>query len=29
LDEGLMKKLESFWEEPTEDEIDVVYKVSR
>lgn len=29
LDEGLMKKLESFWEEPTEEEIDVVYKVRR
>lgn len=29
LDEGLMKKLESFWEEPTEDEIDVLYKVKR
>lgn len=29
LDEGLMKKLESFWEEPTEDEIDVLYKVRR
>ena len=29
LDEGLMKKLESFWEEPTEDEIDVFYKVKR
>lgn len=29
LDEGLMKKLESKWEEPTEDEYDVVYKVSR
>lgn len=29
LDEGLMKKLESKWEEPTEDEVDVVHKVSR
>ena len=29
LDEGLMKKLESFWEEPTEDEIDVLYKLKR
>ena len=29
LDEGLMKKLESRWEEPTEDEIDVVHKVVR
>ena len=29
LDEGLMKKLESIWEEPTEDEYDVIYKVSR
>ena len=27
LDEGLMKKLESKWEEPTEDEYDVIYKV--
>lgn len=25
LDEGLMKKFESKWEEPTEDEIDVIY----
>lgn len=25
LDEGLMKKLESFWEEPNEDEVDVIY----
>jgi len=29
LDEGLMKKLESFWEEPTEEEIDVLYNVRR
>ena len=29
LDEGLMKKLESMWEEPTEEEYDVIYKVSR
>lgn len=29
LDEGLMKKLESKWEEPTEDEYDVIYKVDR
>ena len=26
LDEGLMKKLESKWEEPAEDEVDVIYK---
>ena len=29
LDEGLMKKLESIWEEPAEDEVDVIYKVDR
>ena len=29
LDEGLMKKLQSGWEEPTEDEIDVIYRVNR
>lgn len=29
LDEGLMKKLESKWEEPTEDEVDLIYKVVR
>ena len=29
LDEGLMNKLESRWEEPTEDEVDVIYKVDR
>ena len=29
LDEGLMKKLESIWEEPTEDEVDVIHKVDR
>ena len=29
LDEGLMKKLESKWEEPTEEEYDVIYKVER
>ena len=29
LDEGLMKKLESKWEEPKKDEYDVIYKVSR
>ena len=29
LDEGLMKKLESLWEEPTEEEFDVLYKVER
>lgn len=29
LDEGLMKKLESKWEEPTEDEVDVIHKVDR
>jgi len=29
LDEGLMKKLESMWEEPTSDEYDIIYKVNR
>lgn len=29
LDEGLMRKLESLWEEPSDDEIDVLYKVNR
>ena len=29
LDEGLMKKLESKWEEPTVDEVDVIYRVDR
>ena len=29
LDEGLMKKLESKWEEPTEEEYDIIYKVDR
>ena len=29
LDEGLMKKLESRWEEPTADEVDVIYEVKR
>ena len=29
LDEDLMKKLKSRWEEPTEDEIDIVHKVVR
>ena len=29
LDEGLMKKLESLWEEPSKDEYDVLYKVNR
>ena len=29
LDEGLMKKIESKWEEPTEEEYDVIYKVDR
>jgi len=29
LDEGLMKKLESKWEEPTEEEYDIIYKVER
>lgn len=29
LNEGLMKKLESKWEEPTRDEVDVIYKVDR
>lgn len=29
LDEGLMKKLESFWEEPTKEKYDVLYKVDR
>ena len=29
LDEGLMKKLESKWEEPNEDEYDVIYIVDR
>lgn len=29
LDEGLIKKLESKWEEPTESEIDFIYKVNR
>ena len=28
LDEGLMKKVESRWEEPGEDEYDVIYKVN-
>ena len=27
LDEGLMKKLESMWEEPTDNEYDILYKV--
>ena len=26
---GLLKKLESIWEEPTEDEVDVIYKVDK
>ena len=29
LDEGLMKKLESMWEDPTDDEVDVIYNVKR
>ena len=29
LDEGLMKKLESLWEEPSEEEFDYLYKVNR
>ena len=29
LDEGLMNKLKSFWEEPSEEEYDVIYKVKR
>ena len=29
LDEGLMRKLESIWEEPTEKEYDILYKVER
>ena len=29
LDEGLMKKLESLWEEPSKDEYGVLYKVNR
>ena len=29
LDEGLMKKLQSKWEEPTKEEIDVWYKLER
>ena len=29
LDEGLMKKIESLWEEPTKDEYDVLYEVKR
>ncbi len=29
LDEGLMKKLESLWEEPTKEEYDVLYNVCR
>ncbi|MBP3255823.1 MAG: ATP-binding protein [Clostridia bacterium] len=29
LDEGLMNKLQSKWEEPTEKEVDVIYRVDR
>lgn len=29
LDEGLKRKLESMWEEPTEDEVDILHKVKR
>lgn len=29
LDEGLMKKLESLWEEPNEEEYDILYIVNR
>jgi predicted kinase len=29
LDEGLMKKIESLWEEPAKEEYDVLYKVDR
>ena len=29
LDDGLRKKLESLWEEPTEEEYDILYKVDR
>ena len=29
LNEGLMKKIESMWEEPTDEEVDVVHKVNR
>ena len=29
IDEGLIRKSETLWEEPTEDEVDVIYKVNR
>ena len=29
LDEGLLKKLESKWEEPSKDEVDVIYNLKR
>lgn len=29
LDEGLMRKLESMWEEPAEKEFDIIHKVKR
>lgn len=29
LDEGLMNKLEKLWEEPNDDEYDVIYKITR
>ena len=29
IDEGLIRKLETLWEEPSEDEVDVIYKVNR
>lgn len=29
LDEGLLEKLESKWEEPSKEEVDVIYKVKR
>ena len=29
LDKGLMRKLETMWEEPTEKEYDILYKVER
>ena len=29
LDEGLLEKLESKWEEPNKEEIDVIYNVKR
>ena len=29
LDEGLLEKLESKWEEPSKEEVDVIYKAKR